>query len=170
MTRVTQHKARQVIVVTGSTLEDGLHIEELALFDINGDPVSVNGLARRDTIDHTTASLDPNDTEDSLLVVSPAWRPFKVVTNRPARIRIYPTEDYRTADATRPKTLDPPLSSDHGLLFELITTATQLSYHLTPAVDMASETNTSSDFYLAVTNLDEVAGSVITTYSFIRTE
>lgn len=121
----------------------------------------------RTTKIHTTAALATGAIENSTLTVSPGWRAFKMSTSRPARVRVYSTATQRTADATRAVGTDP--TGNHGLLLELITTAAALSYVLSPIVDLMSEDG-SSDFYVAVTNLDTATGTVVTTYDYVRTE
>lgn len=117
---------------------------------------------------HTTGSLAANASETSLLTVFPGWRAFKFSTSRPARVRVYSTAAYRTADASRP--IGTPPTGDNGLLLEMVTSPSLLSYVLSPAVDFASDAAGSSDFYVAVTNLDTAAGTVVTTYNYVRTE
>lgn len=167
MTRVTQHKSRQVIITSGGTLEDGLHIEELALFDQDGEPVSLGGGYRRAEYIHNTASLAPGAQEATLLTLWPSWRLFKVATNRPARIRIYATAEQRDADLNRALGSKP--YGNHGRLFELVTSSDILEYTLSPVVDLSSD-DESSNFYATVTNRDSVAGVVTTTYHHVRTE
>lgn len=120
----------------------------------------------RTTKIHTTASLAAGASEDSLLTVFPGWRAFKVATSRPARVRVYATSAQRTADASRAVGTNP--TGNHGLLFELVTSTGLLEYILSPVVDFMADTG--SDFYAAVTNLDSVAGTVATTYNYVRTE
>ena len=116
---------------------------------------------------HITASLAPGATEGSVFEVYPGWRAFKFFTNRPARVRVYLTEAQRDADESRP--IEDELIGDHGCLLEMVTSSI-LSYVLSPAVDFASDDVDSSEFYVSVTNLDSVAGTVVTTYDYIRTE
>jgi Collagen triple helix repeat (20 copies) len=129
---------------------------------------SGSGAYSRDVKTHTTISLAPGASADSLLTVFPGWRAFKAATNRPARVRVYATAAQRTADASRAVGIKP--TGDHGRLFELITSSSFLSYVLSPAVDFAADTDDSSDFYVAVTNLDSATGTVVTTYHYVRTE
>ena len=97
----------------------------------------------------------------------PGWRAFKFSTNRPARVRVYRTAAQRDADESRLIKDDPV--GNHGRLLEMVTSSV-LSYILSPAVDFASDDVDSSEFYVSVTNLDSVAGTVVTTYDYIRTE
>ena len=125
------------------------------------------GTFHRSIATHTTASLASEAIEKSVLEMHPGWRAFKFSTNRPARVRVYLTEAQRDADENRP--IEDELIGNHGCLLEIVTSSI-LSYVLSPAVDFASDDVDSSEFYVSVTNLDSVAGTVVTTYDYIRTE
>lgn len=167
MTRVTSQKIRQALLVTGDPLDPDELPEKLQLFDEDGNPQNFGGYAR-DSITHATASLAPGATENSVFTVFPGWRAFRMYTNRPARVRIYPTAALRTADAARPVGVKP--AGNSGRLLEMVTTVGVTLYYLSPAVDFSSDGAFSSDFYIAVTNLDGAAGSVQTTFDYVRTE
>lgn len=169
MARVTQHKARQAIVITdpNSVLEDGLHIEELALFDVDGNPVALGGGYRRSEYEHSAPNVGAGLINNSEMTIWPSWRIFKVSTNYPARVRIYATAAQRDADANRAIGNKP--QGDHGRLFELVTTADDLQYTLSPVVDLSSDIDDGL-YYVAVTNLGEVTRTILTTYHYVRTE
>lgn len=57
---------------------------------------------------------------------------FQVTTDDSVRIRLYTTPAKRDADVSRAVGVDPPPNS--GLLLELVTSSTNLSYHLSPTV------------------------------------
>jgi hypothetical protein len=75
----------------------------------------------------------------------------------------------RDVDLTRAIGISP--RGNHGRLLEVVTaTPDLLSLILSPAVDITSADAFNSDFFVSVTNLDSVAGPVVVTYSFFRTE
>ena len=121
----------------------------------------------RTSLVHTTASLAPDVIEKSSFTVYPSWRAFKFSTNRPARVRVYATASQRDNDELRAIGVD--ATGNHGLLLEMVTSSGSLSYVLSPTVDFSSYDGT-SNFYVSVTNRDSVAGTVVTTYDYIRTE
>lgn len=171
MPTVIRQATRQAILVADNPIDPGLYPEKLELFDADHNPVVVGGFEQRDTLVHTSGSLAPGVTENSVLTAFPGWRITKIVTNRPARIRMYVTSAHRTLDVNRTMYIDPPIAQDHGLLFEAITASpSPLAFSLTPTVDLASSAFDVSDYYMAVTNLDSATGTVITTYTYIRTE
>lgn len=148
---------------TGTAVDAAFNFEAT---DFTTSQLGVSGYARTSYV-HTSASIALNASDSSTMAVVAGWRALKASTNRPARVRVYATSAQRTADAARAIGTDP--TGNHGLLFELVTTAAQLSYTLSPAVDFSSDDGT-SNFYAAVTNLDTTTGTVVTTYSYIRTE
>jgi len=93
---------------------------------------------------------------------------YKIATNRPARVRMYPTAAMRDNDFLRSVGRVP--TGNHGRLLEVVTTPDILELILSPAVDITSVDAFDSEFYVSVTNNDSVAGPVVVTYSFFRTE
>lgn len=170
MGRLTSQGVRQAIFVspTGPFIADYPY-ERLELFDENGDPVNFSGRTKRDTIVQTTTSLAPSAIYSGFMDVKKSWRILKLVTNRPARIRIYNDSAVRDADAGRGLRVPSAFSE---VLFEIVTTPIQLTRYLTPAMDLTSkDPNTNaSRFYISVTNLDSVTGTVVTTYTYLQTE
>lgn len=80
-----------------------------------------------------TAPLAAGQHWTGTLSAPEGWRVLGIDTDRPARIRAYAGPAQRDADVTRPRGVDP--TGDHGLLLEFVTTATDLAWTLTPAVD-----------------------------------
>lgn len=121
----------------------------------------------REQIAVPTANLAASASENVTVTVAAGWRAFGLQTNRPARVRVYRTTAQRTADAARAAGTDP--TGDHGVLLDFVTTSGDLDWTLSPAIDMHSG-DASSEFPAAVTNLDVVAGAVIATFDYVRTE
>jgi hypothetical protein len=79
--------------------------------------------------------------------------------NRPARVRVYATAAYRTADATR--TSDTDATGDHGLLAEVIFATGLLSVVFAPVAEMINMDGTpNTTIYFAVQNLDIATGTI----------
>jgi hypothetical protein len=168
MTRVSSQKIRQALLVTGDPLDPHTLPEKIQLFNELGEPLMLGGgFARHDGSD-TTGLLGPGQTEAREVELYPSVRIYKLATNRPARIRMYPTEVMRAADVNRGIGVKP--TGNHGRLLEVVTAIGMLELIMSPAVDITSMDAFDSTFYVSVTNLDTVSGPVVVTYSFFRTE
>lgn len=168
MTRVSSQKVRQAVLVTGDPLDPNTLPEKIMLFNELGEPLMLGGGFARHDQEDVTGLLPPDAKETSTVTLYPSVRLYKISTNRPARVRMYPTADMRDADLFRPIGTTP--RGNHGRLLEVVTATDLLELILSPAVDITSVDAFNSDFYVSVTNLDLVAGPVVVTYSFFRTE
>ena len=168
MTRVRSQQIRQALLVTGDPLDPNLLPEKLQLFNEIGEPLSLGGGFARHFEDDTTGSLVPGEVATRTLELYPSVRLYKIVTNRPARVRLYPTAAMRDADIGRSVGRRP--IGNHGRLLEVITTVDLPELILSPAVDITSVDSFDPNFYVSVTNLDSVSGAVVVTYHYFRTE
>lgn len=168
MTRVSSQKIRQALLVTGDPLDPDTLPEKIQLFNELGEPLMLGGgFARHDGSD-TSGLLLPGASEDRDIAFYPSVRFYKIATNRPARVRMYPNDAMRQVDASRSIGLAP--KGNHGRLLEVVTTQNMLELFLSPSVDVTSMDAFDSLFYVSVTNLDSVQGPVVVTYSYFRTE
>ena len=168
MTRVSSQKIRQAVLVTGNPLDPDTLPEKIQLFNELGEPLMLGGgFARHDGSD-TTGLLASGATEARDIELYPSVRIYKIATNRPARVRLYPTDGQRAADAPRGIGIKP--IGNHGRLLEVVTAPGLLELIMSPAVDITSIDAFDSTFYTSVTNLDTVTAPVVVTYSFFRTE
>lgn len=125
--------------------------------------------APRDAVTKTTASLADQAAESGIVTMATGYRLSKIVTDRPARVRLYATAAQRDADLTRDPADDPV--DDHGLMFEFISTTSFLSAVLSPMVDGYSlETTPSGDIPYTITNMSGAASPVTVTLTWQRTE
>jgi hypothetical protein len=168
MARVQSQKTRQFLLVTGDPLGDNELPDKIELFNEDGDPLMLGTEGVRTQQAEPSAVLDPGQTTSDVWTAQPGLRLFRIQTNRPARVRVYPTEAFQAADLPRPIGTKP--RGNHGRLLEVVTTSTLLDLTLTPVVDMVSKEAFFKDYYVSVTNLDSVAGAVEITYHYIRTE
>jgi hypothetical protein len=165
--RVQSQKVRQAVLVTGDPVDPNDLPEKLQLFNELGEPLMLGGgFARHDEVD-TTAVLTGGQVESRALELYPSVRIFKIGTNVPARVRMYPTAAMRDADLYRPIGQKP--SGNHGRLLEVVTGAGLLELVLSPAVDVTSDDEFDGTFYVSVTNLG-ATGAVVVTYHYFRTE
>jgi hypothetical protein len=88
----------------------------------------------------------------------------KVETDYPARIRVYISSAYASADASRPVTVE--LSGEHGCILECVTTGSNLILDLSPVV--AFYTLTSSTLWIIITNNDSVSRSITCTLTGVK--
>lgn len=116
------------------------------------------------TITHTTGALDPLSTATSTFTTSTPFIINHIQTSVPARVRIYASPAYRDSDLSRDITTPP--SGDHGLLLEVVTTAGQLSYGVSPGVDGWVVDLAAG---ISVQNLSDSAGVVTVTLGTIQT-
>lgn len=168
MPRVTSQKTRQMLLVSGDPLNANELPEKLQLFNDEGEPLVIGLQGVRASFDHITSSLAPGLTESGAVTAFPGWRVIKLSTNRPARIRLYPTIALRDADLARSIGLAPKPNA--GRLLEVVTYTGALIWPMNPTVDLASADKADPTYFSAVTNLDSVTGPVVTTYTYVRTE
>ena len=128
---------------------------------------SGGGFEPRDTTTVTTASLSSNNTENVSLTLKPGYRVLCIETDRAARVRAYGSSASRTADAARPVGVDP--TGAHGVIFDVVTTASTLTWWLNPAVD-GYTTDGTDTVPVAITNLDVGSGTVTVDVTWVRSE
>ena len=131
-------------------------------------PAGADGaVGPRATANVTTASLSNNATEDTTVTLKPGYRLLKIETDVPARIRVYDSTEKRTADASRQVGTDP--TGVHGVILDLVTTASNLIWWLSPVVD--GYTVAADDIVpLAITNLSGSTDTVSVTITWVRSE
>lgn len=168
MARITSQKIRKMLLVTGEPLVPGELPEKLQLFNEEGEPLMIGLQGVRASFDHTTAPLASGFTETGSIDAFPGWRVIRLETNRPARIRVYPTIAQRDADLDRAIGVKPQGNS--GRLLEVVSYTGELEWDMNPTVDLASADPSDPTFFVSVTNLDTVTGTVVTTYTYVRTE
>lgn len=166
--RVESQAIRQALLVTGNPLDPNELPEKLQLFNELGEPLMIGGSLSRNEISDSSGVLPPGYTEPSVLTLFASLRIFKIKTDRPARVRVYPTAAMRDADSARSIGTKPV--GNHGRLLEVVTTANLLELVLSPSVDITSAALYDKDFYVSVTNLDSAPAAVVVTYYYIRTE
>lgn len=151
--------------------KNDLHQHFMDLADATDAALSVvqssSGFSARDTDTVSTASLADGATGNVTLTLKPGYRVLKVETNVPARVRVYDSAAHRTSDASRPVGTDP--SGVHGVVLDLVTTASTLAFWLSPVVD-GYTADASDTVPLAVTNLSGAASVVTVTVTWIRSE
>ena len=125
------------------------------------------GFVARTTAEVTTSSLANNATEDITVTLKSGYRLLKVETDVAARVRVYDSIDHRTADATRAIGTDP--SGVHGVILDLVTTASTLAWWLSPVVDGYTE-NAGDTVPLAITNLSGSTDTVTVIFTWVRSE
>jgi hypothetical protein len=159
-----------MILVTGDPVDPNALPEKLQLFNELGEPLMLGGGFARREQEETTGLLEPGQLETDVVEFYPSVRLYRITTNRPARVRLYPTAAMRDADISRSIGVAPPRDQNTGRLLEVVTTPNILDLVLSPAVDITSVDAFVAEFFTSVTNLDSVAGGVAVTYHYFRTE
>jgi hypothetical protein len=109
-----------------------------------------------------TASLAPGAREEvNLEALGSNYKIYAVYSETPARIRFYPNDLHRNADATRPVGTDPAAGTDHGVMLDVALSA-GVYLNMSPIVEVHT---TSGDDWaiIQVDNRDTVA-RVVTIY------
>lgn len=159
---------------TTSTSTAGFLIERTSLSGtVVGDGATAwnalpyQGIGGRDTASHTTASLAAAAAEDFTLALSKSFALFKVETDVQARVRLYASAAYRTADAARAIGVDP--TGDHGLIAEVVTTPSMLSVWLSP-VAVGGAADGGAAVYGRIDNTGAGATAVAATLTYVTLE
>src|SRR3954453_6884362 len=98
MTRISSQKVRQAVLVTGDPLDPNSLPEKIMLFNELGEPLMLGGGFARHDQEDVTGQLLVNYTEARVVTLYPSVRLYKIATNRPARVRMYPSEVMRAID------------------------------------------------------------------------
>ncbi len=125
------------------------------------------GFVARTTTTVTTGTLSSNSSEDVSVTLKPGYRLYKVTTDRAARVRAYDSSANRTADASRAVGTDP--AGVHGVILDLVTTASTLAFWLSPVVDGYTADGTDT-VPVAVTNLSGSSAAVEVVFTWVRSE
>lgn len=125
------------------------------------------GVGGRGTASHTTASLAAAASEDFSLTLSKSFALFKIQTDVQARVRLYASAAYRTADAARAVGVDP--TGDHGLIAEVVTVPGMLSVWLSP-VAVGGAADGGATVYAQVSNTGASPTAVATTFTYVPLE
>lgn len=135
----------------------------------DGTLVAVGGgaTAGRETVSIVTTSIALNETWTGEVTLSPGYRLLRVETTVPARVRAYTSAADRTSDATRSVGIDP--TPPHGVILDLVTTASVLSWWTNPAVD-GYTADATGEVPVLVTNLSPSSAAVTVTFTFVRSE
>lgn len=168
MTRITQQRTRQAVLTVGERLDPLSVPEKLQLFNELGEPLMMGGGYSRHEQEDTTILLAQGEIESNTITFFPSVRFWKIATNRPARVRLYPTAAMRDADL--PRAIGHRPRGNHGRLLEVVTTSDLLEVNLSPTVDVTSVEAFNGDFFASITNLDTLERAVVVTYSYFRTE
>ena len=117
----------------------------------------------------TTGVLDVNLTEVGTCMLAKSYRLLKLVTNVPARVRLYTTVAKRNADLSRPIGTLP--GDNSGVVLEYITAAGLLDVDLCPLVDgFDGKAVPDGAIPYTITNLHTSSSVVDAQFTFIRTE
>lgn len=131
---------------------DPTHVTVAFVNTLQGPP----GIADLGTFDVLTGVLqplnDPDDTYQGLMVGQPNMvGAFVVTVSSPAWVRVYASEAYMLADASRPITTPLDIAADHGCYLDFYGILSELSKTLTPGIMF---TDIGDGLWLSVQNRD----------------
>jgi len=128
------------------------------------------GGGTRGTTSITTGSLDAGATDSSQkFTLGKLCSVIKLVTDKPAWVRVYSKPSYQSADSGRGQTSDP--AGEHGVLLECITTSGNLELDLAPAAMIYSlDGAQTTQVNVTVKNLDSTAGAITVTLTSVGLE
>jgi hypothetical protein len=132
MTRVSSQKIRQALLSLGDPLDPDILPERLQLFNEAGEPLMIGTELGRHEQELTTAVIDSSENTFLTWNAFPAIRLYKIATDRPARVRVYPDDTFRAADVARPIGTRP--RGNNGRLLEVVTTPDMLEISGTSSV------------------------------------
>lgn len=126
-----------------------------------------DGFPARATLDVSATELAAGATTNLDIDLAAGYRLLRVSADKPARIRVYYSDDARTADASRPIGTDP--TAPHGLIAEIVTAESLLDVWLNPAV-YGYTTDSTAVVPVAVTNTDTSTQSITVTFTWVKSE
>lgn len=147
-----------------ATFEDVMEI-----IRIHGVGGGVGNAFTRDTALITTISLAHAARESSTATFASAaaFRVMRVVTDIPARLRLYTTTAARDADITRLPGDTP--TGNHGLMLDVLTVTGMLTIDLSPEADCYLP-GTAGTVPYTIDNLSGSEDTVTATLTYLRTE
>ena len=123
----------------------------------------------RQAVTMTSASLANNARDLNSVGMAKTWMLAKVVVDRACRIRLYTSVVAQIADATRPAFTAP--SGDAGCVFDLVTSATMLTWHAVPNVTGTNDDGTpTSVIPITIDNLSGATSTVTVTITYFALE
>jgi len=126
-----------------------------------------NGGLVRKTATVTTDSLAADaQTLVPVLPLGKACTVIKIATDYPAWVRFYSTSTHQSDDQSRLISVD--AEGEHGMLLEVLTSASNLSLDMAPAAQCYSlESSPSANINVTVTNKDTVDRAITVTVTYL---
>jgi len=127
------------------------------------------GLTSRADITGATANLTVGTTGNCQITAAKSYLLSKVVTDRPAWVRIYSSTAARTNDLSRADSTDPLPGA--GVIAEVITTSGSLTQLITPGIfGFNSDSPVTPTLYMSVTNKSTTSSAVSVTLTLLQLE
>jgi hypothetical protein len=157
-----------IITVRAATVPAGGVGGVLALI-VGIDDGAVSGTTRGDVV-LTTASLADLATETGTVALGKKFDLLSATADRPCRVRLYTNAAARAADAARPAGTDPDLSTNHGVICDLVFQTGHLFIETINVAGQNMDVTTVSNIYYSVINLSGSAHTVQITFTRQETE
>ena len=157
---ITNPSSGQVLKYNGSAWVNGI--------DQSGTGGGGGTLGSRTTVSGTTASIADNETANILVEGFKGYVLYKIETSAAAWVRVYTSQDARTADANRTINTDPLPGA--GVIAEVISTGAQ-TINLAPGViGFNDESTPTTDIVIAITNKSGATTTVSVTLTILQLE
>jgi hypothetical protein len=127
-------------------------------------PYASTGAIDVETVQHVTASLNSEESEDFTIEAGNVFQLLVVEASTPAWIRVYGTTAARSAD-TRTEPGPPIPSSGAEFYAELVTTAASQAIRMSPVPIVQG---TSGSAFVRISNKDAVARVITADFAFIK--
>ena len=130
-------------------------------------PTGANGFAARQNLVITTSSLADTGVYTAEPTVAAGYRLLRIVTDYPARVRVYGSTAARTADASRTIGTDP--TGNHQVILDFVTSVGLLDYWINPIAD-GYTADSSTSMPIAITNMSGSTRTITATLTWTRSE
>lgn len=131
---------------------------------------TVSSSLTRNTISYTTDAIASNAIASGVVALGKSFHILKIETSSPAWIRVYATNAYRTADNRTDPSVPVSNSVKPGVIFEGITSNSQLFIDCRNTFGASLESTPSSNIPIAIANLGSSAASVNVTFTKLTIE
>ena len=134
-------------------------------------PSSNVGVERgRDSVAYTTGVIAANAIENGFVSLGKSFHLLRVESNSPAWIRVYATNAYRAADSRTDSSVAASSSIKPGIIFEGITSNSQLFIDCRKGFGSSLEPIPSSDIPITIANLGNSITSISVTFNKLTIE
>ncbi len=135
--------------------------------NIKGADGSSGSTIIREDIVFTSSSLTAGSSQQSTVAIDKSYLLLKIITDKPARVRLYSTAAAQSADLSRP--VETEVTPGEGVLFECVTALGLLTINLGPLTNGCNlETTPTTNAFITVTNNSVTTQAIEVTLTVIK--